>query len=73
MNRATHFNDNDIQGIQGVQIGDQEIKIVNYADDTNFFWGDINSFLRLKPILTLYEKASNPKINFSKNLGIINY
>ena len=73
MNPATHLNDNDIQGIQGVQIGGQEIKIVNYADGTNFFWGDINSFLRLKPILTLCEKASNPQKSFSKNPGIINY
>ena len=50
---------------------DQEIKIVNFADDTNFFWGDINSFTRLKPILILYEKAS--KINFSEIPGFISY
>ena len=62
-----------IIGIQGVQTEDQEMKIVNFADDSNFFWGDINSFVRHKPILILYDKAANPKINFSINPDIISY
>ena len=47
--------------------------MVNFADDSNFFWGDINSFARLKLTVLLYEKASNPKIIFLKKLGIISY
>ena len=48
-------------------------QIMSFADDTNFFCGDINSFVKLKPILILYEKAANPKMNFSKNSGILSY
>ena len=60
---ATHFSDNE----KWLKVyKDQEIKIVNFADDTNFFWGDINSFARLKLILILYEKASSPKIKLFK-------
>ena len=32
------------QGIKGVQTRDQEIKIVNFADDDYFLWSDINCF-----------------------------
>ena len=39
---------------------------VNFADDTNIFWGDINCFARLKPILILYEKSSSSKRTFQK-------
>ena len=51
-----HFN-----GIKGVQAGDQEIKIVKFADDTNIFSGDINCFARLNPILILCERIPAKK------------
>ena len=34
--------------IQGMQIGDQEIKLVNFADDTTIFLSDITSLTRLQ-------------------------
>ena len=34
---VTHFNVDNGKGLKGVQTGDQEIKIVNFADNTNFF------------------------------------
>ena len=49
--------------IQGIQIGDQEIKLVNFADDTTIFLSDIDSLTRLQTILKIYEDASSSKIN----------
>ena len=57
---ATHFNDND-KGFKVYRQETKNIKIVNFAGDTNFFSSDINSFVRLKPILILYEKGFQPK------------
>ena len=52
--------------IKGIQIGDHEIKIVNFSDDTNIFVKDI-TWLNIKQvILKLYEDASRSKIKFSK-------
>ena len=45
--------------VKGVQIGDQEIKLVNFADDTTIFLSDIDSLIRLQTILKLYEDASS--------------
>ena len=53
--------------IKGRQIGDHEIKIVNFADDTTIFLRDITCLDRIKVILKLYEDASSSKINFSKS------
>ena len=53
--------------IIGIQIGDHEIKIVNFADDTTIFLRDITCLDRIQVILKLYEDASNSKINFSKS------
>ena len=52
--------------IKGIQIGDHEIKIVNFADDTTIFLRDITCLNRLM-ILKLYEDAPSSKINFSKS------
>ena len=41
--------------IKGVQIGDHEIKLVNFADDITIFLGDITSLNRIQVILKLYE------------------
>ena len=53
-------------GIKGVQRGDHEVKLVNFADDINIFLEDITCFNRIQVILKLYEKDSSSKINFSK-------
>ena len=45
--------------VKGLQIGDQEIKLVNFADDTTIFLSDIDSLIRLQTILKLYEDASS--------------
>ena len=52
--------------IKGMQIGDHEIKLVNFADDTTIFLRDIACLNRIQVILKLYEDASSSKINFSK-------
>ena len=56
--------------VKGVQIGDQEIKLVNFADDTTIFLRDIDSLIRLQKILKLYEDASSSKINFTKSQAL---
>ena len=53
--------------IKRVQIGDHEIKIINFADDTTIFLKDINYLDRIQVILKLDEDASSSKINFSKS------
>ena len=46
--------------IKGIQIGDYEIKIVSFADDTTTFLWDITCLNMIQMILKLYENA---KIN----------
>ena len=41
---------------KGIQIGDHEIKIVNFADNTTIFLRDITCLNRIQVILRLYEK-----------------
>ena len=53
--------------IRGVQIGDHEIKIVNFADDTNIFLRDFSCLTKIELILELSQKASSSEINFSKS------
>ena len=48
--------------IKGIQIGDHDIKMVNFADNTTIFLRDITRLLnRIKVILKQYENA---KINY---------
>ena len=42
--------------IKGIQVGDQEIKIVNFTDNTTIFLRDITCLDRIHMILILYEK-----------------
>ena len=42
--------------IKAIQIGDHEIKIVNFADNTIIFLRDIAYLNRIQVILRLYEK-----------------
>ena len=58
--------------IKGIQIGDHEIEIVNFADDTTIFLRDITCLDRIQVILKLYEDASSSKINFSKSQASAN-
>ena len=46
--------------IKEIQIGDHEIKIVNFADNTTIFLRDITCLSKIQVILKLYENA---KIN----------
>ena len=44
--------------IKGIQIGDNDIKIVNFADNTTIFLRDITCLLnRIQVILKRYENA----------------
>ena len=44
--------------IKGIQIGDHEIKTVNFADDFTIFLRDITCLNRIQLILKIYEDAS---------------
>ena len=57
---------NATKRIKVIQIGDHEIKIVNFADNTTIFLKDITCLNRIQVILKLYKDASCSKINFSK-------
>ena len=46
--------------VKGIQIGDHDIKIVNFADNTTIFLRDITCLNRIQVILKPYENA---KIN----------
>ena len=56
--------------VKVVQIGDREIKIANFADDTTIFLRDIDSLCRIQAILDLYERVSSSKINLSKSQAL---
>ena len=64
-----NFNDAD-KRIKGVQIGDHELKLVNFADVITIFLGDITCLNRIKVILKLYEKAFSSEINCSKSQAL---
>ena len=51
-----NFINSDTQ-IKGIQIGDHEIKIVNFADDTIIFLIDISCLNRIQMILKLHDEA----------------
>ena len=53
--------------MKGVQIGNHEIKLVNFADDITIFIGDTTCLNRIQVILILYEEDSCSKINLSKS------
>ena len=50
--------------IEGMQIGDYEIKIVNFADGTTIFWRDISCLKKIELILELSQKPYSSKLNF---------
>ena len=59
---ASFINPN--KRIKRIQIGDHEIKIVNFAYNTTIFSRVITSLDRIQVVLKLYEDASSSKINF---------
>ena len=56
--------------IKGIQIGNQEIKLVNFTDDATTFLRDIDCLNRIQSILKLNEDASSSKINFTKSQAL---
>ena len=60
-----NFIDADTR-IKGIQIGDREIKIVNFAYDITIFLRDFSCLTKIELILELSQKSSSSKINFQK-------
>ena len=56
--------------VKGVQIGTQEIKIVNFADDTTIFLRDIDFLNDFKQFWIYMKKHLSSKINFSKSQAL---
>ena len=52
--------------IKGIQIGDHEIKIVNFAYDTTIFFWDFSCLTKMELILELSQKSCSSKLNFQK-------
>ena len=52
--------------IQGIQIGDHEIKIGNFAEDTSIVLKASTCLHRIQVILKLYVDGSSSKMNFLK-------
>ena len=56
--------------IKGIQIGDHQIKSVNFVDDITIFLGDITYLNRMQVALKLFEKASSRKINLPRSQAL---
>ena len=59
------FIDTDTKN-KGIQIGEHEINIVNFAYDTTIFLRDFRCLTNIQLILELSQKSCGPKINFQK-------
>ena len=55
---STNFIDANNR-IKGIQVGDHEIKLVNFADEIAFFLGYITCLNRIQVILKLFQEASS--------------
>ena len=55
--------------INGIQMGENEIKVINYADDTTIFLNDLEDAKTLFKILKQFEKLSGLAINRNKSEG----
>ena len=53
--------------INEIQIGDHEIKILNFVDNNSIFSRDIIRLNRIKVILKLHEDVYSSKENFLKS------
>ena len=56
--------------IKGIKIGDEETKLLQYADDTTAVLSDINFASELFQSLKLFERLSGLKVNSSKTEGL---
>ena len=56
--------------IHGINIGEEEVKITQHADDTNFFLTRDDSITTLSSHLDVFQKATGAKINLSKCEGL---
>ena len=52
--------------IQGIKIGQDEFKLVQYADDLTVFVPDIESAKCIFELLEFFETCSGLRVNFSK-------
>ena len=52
--------------IRGVKVGDEETKILAYADDMTATLSDISSLERLLTVLNAFERCSGLKMNLKK-------
>ena len=53
--------------INEIQIGDHEIKILNFVDNNSIFSRDVTRLNRIKVILKLHEDVYSSKENFLKS------
>ena len=56
--------------IKGIKIGDEETKLLHYADDTTAVLSDINSASVLFESLKIFEHLFGFKVNSSKREGL---
>ena len=56
--------------IKGIKIGNEETKLLQFADDTTAILTDTDSAVKLFEILNLFEIISGLKINISKTEGM---
>ena len=56
--------------ITGIQVGNKEVKLSQYADDTTTFCKDEFSLGRLLEVLNLFEECSGLRLNSSKSEAI---
>ena len=61
---------NKNKNIKGINIGNEEIKLVQYADDTTLFLKDTRSAEKVFDLLKYFEECSGLKINFEKTEGM---
>jgi hypothetical protein len=60
----------DCPRIEGIKTNDTEIKISQFADDTQIIVRNYESILKVWPMLETYEKATNMRGNKTKFQGI---
>ena len=56
--------------IQGIKIGREEFKMVQYADDLTLFVPDLECAQRIFHLFDRYEACSGLKVNYSKTEAI---
>ena len=63
------INIRDSKDIRGIQLNNEEIKMINYADDTTVFVESVHDAKRLFHIFHKFESVSGLKINRTKTEG----